>query len=543
MSSSSHEPVDLLDLKLLPAWVKEPSETRSYAHYEGEPQEERPRERDRRTRERGGRREKRPTPLRAVGSTKPEANVQPASAVDGLRRGERPTSNAERANRPREQLTRKGRVYHPSQRKDRQPQDRQKPFERPAPEISVRFLPHPPALENVIGQIKSNAVAYSVFSLARLFLEKPERYDVHLTPKPNCSLHRLGENGTLSADRQFLENNAFRFAQEDFYKVDVTQSDPIKGSFSSVARCRLSGLLLGPTNHHGYQPKLRNLYEQRFSRRMSFPEYQRQIEIVSDPAVVEQWKEEARNVTTFTTLREESPTTFGSATEAERHFRQNYMPGLVRNAEESTIDGVTSRQMPDRILRRLIEDAWSRETRSPSQMMQELAKSFRDAGLQIFRHRRGMLFISPIRARPFAHDQTSVSLQVRAILETLTANPRTNRKELAEKLLPNLAIDDAESRKLALASDLHWLISEGCVIEFNDGSLDLPRVKVKPTEESRDETVKQANKSESEDVGAAVPTAEPANPVLAAASTATTFAEVPQGSAGSSEASDAIARL
>jgi hypothetical protein len=154
-----------------------------------------------------------------------------------------------------------------------------------------------------------------------------------------------------------------------------------------------------------------------------------------------------------------------------------------------------------------------------------------------------MLFVSPIRARPFAHDQTSVSPQVGAILETLTANPRTNRKELADKLLVNLVAEDAESRKLALASDLHWLISEGYVIEFNDGSLDFPRVKVKPSEESRDETVKQPNKSEGEDVGAAVPTAEPANPVLAATSTATTFAEVPQGSAGSSEASDGIVRL
>ena len=31
---------------------------------------------------------------------------------------------------------------------------------------------------------------------------------------------------------------------------------------------------------------------------MSFQDYQRQIEIVSDPEAVERWKEEARNVTT-----------------------------------------------------------------------------------------------------------------------------------------------------------------------------------------------------------------------------------------------------
>ena len=54
-----------------------------------------------------------------------------------------------------------------------------------------------------------------------------------------------------------------------------------------------------------------------------------------------------------------------------------------------------------------------------------------------------------------------------------------NRKQLQEKLYPDEAADSsiAEKRKLALASDLHWLIGEGHVIEFNDGSLDLARVK------------------------------------------------------------------
>jgi hypothetical protein len=36
---------------------------------------------------------------------------------------------------------------------------------------------------------------------------------------------------------------------------------------------------------------------------------------------------------------------------------------------------------------------------------------------------------------------------------------------------------DLEKAKMTLASDLHWLIREGYVIEFNDGSLDLPRTK------------------------------------------------------------------
>src|SRR5262249_47616172 len=183
--------------------------------------------------------------------------------------------------------------------------------------------------------------------------------------------------------------------QRDFYQVNVIESDPIRGNFSNVARCRLSGTLLGPTNYHTYQPQLRSLYEQRFSRRMSFADYQRQIEIVSDPEFVERWKDEASKVTTYTTLREESALTFASAAETERHFRSNYFPGLIGSFEDVTIRGALSRSLPDRILNRTIEQTWARETRSPSNMMQELASRFRHNGLHIFRHRRGMLFVSP----------------------------------------------------------------------------------------------------------------------------------------------------
>jgi hypothetical protein len=342
----------------------------------------------------------------------------------------------------------------------------------------VRFIPHAPAFNSVIAQIKSGSVAYSVFALARLFLEKPERYDVQLTTAADRPLFRLGENGTVSSDRAMLESNAFTSARDDFYTVEVVQSEPLKGNFTNVARCRLSGTLLGPTNHHNYQPQLRTLYETRFSRRMSFFDYQKQVEIVSDPAVVEEWKEQARNVTTYTAKTGEPPLRFTSGAEVERHFRQHHLPGLVRSASELTIDGVLSRRLPDRALGRAIEEAWSAETRSPSKMMQELAGGLRQAGLNIFRHRRGMLFVSPIRARLFNHESTGVSASINAILETVTSASGINRKILAEHLAPAGADPaDLERSKLALASDLHWLVSEGYVIEFNDGSLDLPRTK------------------------------------------------------------------
>jgi len=114
--------------------------------------------------------------------------------------------------------------------------------------------------------------------------------------------------------------------------------------------------------------------------------------------------------------------------------------------------------------------------------MLELVGRFRQNGLHIFRHRRGMLFVSPIRIRAFVHDHASVSSSVNAILDTVLSAARINRKQLFEKLIGDGAPEEAEPRRLAFAADLRWLINEGYVIEFNDGSLDLPRTKSKPQE-------------------------------------------------------------
>jgi hypothetical protein len=344
------------------------------------------------------------------------------------------------------------------------------------PQIDVRFLPRPQVFENVVAQIKVGTTAYSVYALARLFLQKPERYDVRIATKGAGVLFHLQQANAIATDRLQLENRAFRALKDDYYQVQVTLTEPVKGNFTSVARERSSGTVLGPTNHHGYQPQLRRLYEQRFSQRTSFAEFQRQIEIVTDPASVERWKEEARKLTTFTTLNEEPPLTFSSEVEAERHFREKHLPSLITETCDVIIDGVSSRNLSDRPVARVIENAWSAELRSPSNIMQELTGRLRGSGLHVFRHRKGMLFVSPVR--PKLIEEAALSDSVRAILEVVKATPQINRKDLAEKLIQReIQGEAAEKTKLALASDLRWLIHEGHIIEFNDGSLDLPRVK------------------------------------------------------------------
>jgi hypothetical protein len=436
---TASESLDLVDLKFLPAWVREDKGRGRYADFEGEDESslERPAGRPDRNRKHRPRRE---------------------------RRGE---GNAHRRRDQREERQNRSR-----DNRARPPQEAPAPM----PDLAIRFLPGSAALANVIAQIKVGTAAYSVYALARLFLHKPERYEVRVASNGEHSFFRLGTSGMISLDRAALENSAFRVLKDAYYQSEVTLQEPVKGNFTSVARERTSGVLLGPTNHHAYQPQLRRLYEQRFSRRMSFAEFQRQIEVVNDPALVEQWREDARKVTTLTTLKQDPPLTFNSEADAERHFREHYLPSLINETRETVIDGPSSRSLRDPRVARLIENLWANEVRSPSHMMQELAGRLRGGGLHIFRHRRGMLFVSPIR--PKSIDETAVSESIHRLLETVKTSPRINRKDLAEPLIALAAgSEEVEKMKLSLASELRWLIGEGYIIEFNDGTLDLPRGK------------------------------------------------------------------
>ena len=448
MSSPDGPSLDLIDLKFLPAWLKGDEQAPPrYSDYEGGPDE-----------------------TRDV-----RAPAHGRGRVPGRKHHGKSRRPEDRRTPERSSPTQGGRWSRDRQVRKQRAHGDESPV-RPPPELGIRFLPRAEVFANVAAQIGAAPVAYSVYALARLFLQRPERYDVQLATTGEDPIFRLGETSTIASDRQQLENIAFRILREEYYTVSVSLNEPVKGNFTSVARERSSGLLLGPTNHHGYQPQLRRLYEQRFSRRMDFQEFQRQIEIVTDPALVETWKEEARKITTFTSVKESSPITFNSEVEAERDFREKYLPSLVSETRAVIIDGVSSRNLRDRGIARAIENAWSAQVRSPSNLMQELSGRLRSAGLQVFRHRKGMLFVSPVR--PKLIDETAVSNSVRAILDAVKTSARINRKDLAAKLIdPPLQGESAEKAKLALAADVRWLISEGHIIEFNDGTLDLPRSK------------------------------------------------------------------
>jgi hypothetical protein len=464
------DPIPSLDLRFTPDWLKESENENRYADYEGETPEDRRQRRDSRSRRGGPERQQRDN--RGQGSRQPRPAGQRS----------RDTAHGQRPSRIEDR---------PRQRRDdaRPIQDEVEPAA-----VQVDFLPEERAFAKVIQQIKQGHTAYPLFGLARMFLERPERHRLRIRSLDNNKmLYQLDDQGPIALESVALERIAFSEKRDDFYATEVIEKEPIKGNFTSVARCSLSGRILGPTNYHTFQKNIRALYDQRFSRRMSFEEYRRTVEITTDPAIVEQWKQEARRMTTFRTKEGENPLVFDDLSGVEQHFRQNYLQLVVKPCLAAEIYGDHVRHLPDRSVIAAIRKARDRENRFPAQMAGALRHGLNQAGLHVFKHKKRILYISTVRPQLFDSNQASLSPGLGAILAALRSYPRITRKQLAEKVLAKMigeksrdesSVEYAQA-KTNLATDLLWLAKAGHVIEFSDGTLDLPLSPKPEQKESR----------------------------------------------------------
>src|SRR5208282_3339851 len=476
------DPLPSLDLRLTPDWLKESETGNRYADYEGDDQPDR---------HHRGRRDRKDDRFRRPGSPndrsrqdrsdrRPAANTNPSEPSSG--RG--PSPSAPRtgpSNRPAAAAGQRP-FRSDRQRFERQDAETAHPEVEPAP-VQIDFLPEERAFSKIIQQIKQGHIAYPLFGLARMFLERPERHRIRVRTLDNHTLiHQFGDDGPVAMEASALERIAFNAKKDDFYETRIVEKEPVKGNFTSVARCTISGKLLGPTNYHAFQPLLRGLYEQRFSRRMSFEDYRRSIEISSDQQLVEQWKEEARTTVTFQTKDQENPVVFETPAAVEQHFRANYLASLIRGCLATEISGEVSRHLPDRGIMAAIRKARDRENRFPAQIAGALRHGLNQAGLHVFKHKKRILYISTVRPQLFDSNQGTVSTGLSAILSTIRSYPKISRKQLAEKVLTKVVGEKAsdesnaayQQAKTTLATELIWLAKAGHVIEFADGTLDLP---------------------------------------------------------------------
>jgi len=355
---------------------------------------------------------------------------------------------------------------------------RELPDNRPPP-IEVTFIPERRGLKPLVARLARSGRAYPLFEVATLFLSKPEFYAVKQEVIPGAAgaeslfLYQCAECKVVFLDRSRAVAHVLNKHMDLFYAREETQGDPPKGAFVCVARCKLSGELLGPPNYHEFNERVLELHGTRFAS-MSLDAYRRQIVNETDPALIEQWKKEACRQIVYRTLRAAEPLTFKRRQQVEAHFLEHYAPALIWQGRRFVTPGVACRDLEDPQIRRVVEESWAHENQFPLKMAVSIQPAFRHLGLHMFKASGKATFVTAIVPHPI--DPAQAADGIRRILECLCAHPGISRQELVALLRPDIAPGTAPDvpEVAAILHALRWMVEKGHVIEFYNGTLAIP---------------------------------------------------------------------
>ena len=340
--------------------------------------------------------------------------------------------------------------------------------ERPRPlEAEVKILPETKALGTIIRKLQQDFHAYKLKDLACFFLDNPQSVLLKVTParRPDgsaafapcqckaCSFASTDENDVIA--------HILSAHLGDYYDAREIEVEPPKGNFNCVARCSLSGVLLGPPNVHEFNSAVKEMVRTRFPD-MGEDRYRSHIEMVRDPELIEQWRQSAVKKTVYTAKGAGEGAVELSREQAESEFRRTILPSLVDHPKNLMITAAMAMVSPCKPLQWAAKDALERERRAPYNMCFALRGAFHHRKFKFFRANdaRGPEFVTGVEYRQF--DTSHAIAELAAVASFIETHPCCDRNEiLREPSLSSLGDD--------LGKQLDWLVSTGHVVAFTNG--------------------------------------------------------------------------
>ena len=352
------------------------------------------------------------------------------------------------------------------------PASEQRPVRRdPVREIpvSVSFLPEQKRLASLVRQIHHSRRAYPLMELANLFIHDEEGYLVKIEVNKDAGdfgLYQCRRCKAVACTQDMIIQHLKSSHLTDVYEKQEIETDLPAGQFVCVARCRKSGVLLGPPNHHSYTDKLTELHQTRFPH-LSLDEYKRSIETVRDEELIERWKEDSRKKTVYK-LRSDP-----EAEPVELHKAEAEFMRVVESDFEMThraiVPSKIAQGLDDPDVTHAIRKVWSKESHFPLSMSFAMRAAFRHMHLYLFKAGK-INFVTHIKPRAVRPEDTVESIA--EVLMFLKENPGSTRLHLLEILHPSL--DPASPEAKQALQPLGWLIERGHIIEFFNGTLSVP---------------------------------------------------------------------
>ncbi len=365
--------------------------------------------------------------------------------------------------------------------------------------LTVTLEPEAKAVEAMAQMIRTASKAYSVFDAAKLVLASGDRFRVGfaLAAETNAKLSVIPSDSSVWVSRdEAMAHLIHSDVLSQYYRQEEIELEEPKGNFTSIAICGMSGELLGPPSHHSYQSALHKIHRERFSN-LYLEDYKRRIRTDNSPEIIEKWKESQKRGMQWTDLKADVPEggeapKFKSRAEMEAHFRAHHAEALITETLQVMVAGNIPKKNLSAGLYHALRKAVDEARKHLLPTAQQLCGGFEKQGLKLFKRRGGKLWVS--RVRPRLLDSTIVlSDRIAKMLEIIKAKPGIKVKQLLEAIAPSTpatekpavieeaqavvtsadapapAPPEASNEQLQALKDLHWLNSEGYVIEYSDG--------------------------------------------------------------------------
>ena len=365
---------------------------------------------------------------------------------------------------------------------DKKPFDRKPRFaERPKPlEAEVKVLPETKALGTIIRKLQSDTHAYKLKDLAYFFLDNPSSVLLKITPKKDADVHSTPTPSTYTS---FFQCKACGFASTnegdvlehiatahlgEYYDSKEIECEPPKGNFNCVAKCGLSGVLLGPPNIHEFNAVVKEMIRTRYPE-MSEEQYRSHIEMVRDADTIEEWRKGATKKTVFFAKgsgdRNVAAPAEGDGDEvaiplsreqAEGEFKRTILPSLIDQPKHLMITAEVAMKSPVKPLQWAAKDALEAERRAPYNMCFALRGAFHHRKMKFFRTNdsRGQEFVTNVEYKEF--DAEHAIPELAAAAKFVAEHPCCDKSEFPQD------VPDFEKH-------IEWLVSTGHVVAFTNG--------------------------------------------------------------------------
>ena len=319
--------------------------------------------------------------------------------------------------------------------------------------VDVSFFPEEKPFGVLAKAVKSSARTYELFEIAKLILEKPERFAVLVKPLPprKAPAGTPAEAPAPAAAQTFFvsvpdgmpflnEADALAYVFEKhadkFFSVETAEIEPPKGNFAMVAKCGFTGELLAPPNYHAYQQILRDHHAANFPK-MPFEKFLAHVETVKDKEAVDAWLAKMKTVVRYTVKdrRDDEPETLDGAGAAKAFLLAHRKNKAVRAVANARFPGKLLEQMPMGPVKACIESELEFQRRFPLDTANVLRGRLRRSGFFLFkRGAKGVTFVCAVR-RKFRTPDSVFSDSIQRVFDFLEKHPNTKLQDLPRLML------------------------------------------------------------------------------------------------------------